>query len=445
MSQKIERIVSVRIPTPKAAFRLHSYSNSQDDKEHVALVTGDVSGQADVLTRVHSECFTGDVIGSLRCDCGNQLSLAMQAISREGRGVLIYLRQEGRGIGLWDKLRSYNLQDKGYDTVDANLELGHEADERDYEIAALILKDLDVASIRLLTNNPSKIDGLRSFGIDVVACEPLQPQVTSENMSYLVTKATRMGHLLDLGAASIINDSARHNGGALLPLGYPPHRRNTGRPFVLLTYAQSLDGSVTGVAGKPMHFSGPDSGAMTHRLRAAHDAILVGIGTVIADNPRLTVRLSEGTDPQPVILDSTLRFPLDAYLLKNPELPPWIATTERAPAYRRRELEMAGARVISLPSTPNGWVDLPPLLECLAGEGIKSVMVEGGPRVITSFLAERTVDHLVLTVAPVVVGGLRAVGDLDSLGVQRPRLLNMGYQRLGDDLVVWGDPDWSEE
>ena len=441
---KIERAVSVRIPTPDAEFNLLYYKNSRDRKENVALVTGDVAGQRDVLVRVHSECFTGDVIGSLRCDCGEQLDLAIQTISREGRGAILYLRQEGRGIGLWDKLRTYNLQDMGYDTVDANIQLGHEADGRDYEIAALMLQDLDIRSVRLLTNNPSKIDGLRRFGVEVAAREPLQPQITSENRQYLETKATRMGHLLDLGNAPIV-EPPRHNGAALLSNLSPPRRNGNGRSFVTLTYAQSLDGSITRVPGKPMGLSGPESTAMTHRLRATHDAILVGIDTVIADNPRLTVRLSEGPDPQPVILDSTLRFPLEANLLQNSGRAPWIATTERASRERRRQLERLGARVMPLPSTANGWVHLPPLMRLLSAEGINSVMVEGGARVITSFFADRLVDRVVLTVAPVVVGGLRAVGDLESVYGEHLRLLNMGYQRLGDDLVIWGDPDWGED
>lgn len=194
----LRRSVSARIPTEVGEFLLFLYTG--DGKEHVALVMGDVSGKPDVLVRVHSECFTGEVLGSRRCDCGEQLNQAMQMIAGEGCGVLIYLRQEGRGIGLLDKLRAYNLQDQGYDTVDANLILGHQADGRDYTIAALILKDLHVSSVRLLTNNPLKIESLRERGITVKKRMPLQPTVNEDNAKYLATKALRMNHLLKLRA-----------------------------------------------------------------------------------------------------------------------------------------------------------------------------------------------------------------------------------------------------
>jgi GTP cyclohydrolase II len=194
----ISKTTCARVPTDKGEFQLCIYTSSQDDKEHLALVMGDVSDRVDVLVRLHSECFTGDVLGSLRCDCGQQLQRAMHLVAEEGQGVIIYLRQEGRGIGLSDKLRAYNLQDSGYDTVDANLMLGHQPDERDYTIAALILMDLGVRSVRLLTNNPLKIEGLRELGIAVTSRVPLEPEITAENALYLATKVQRMNHLLDL-------------------------------------------------------------------------------------------------------------------------------------------------------------------------------------------------------------------------------------------------------
>jgi 3,4-dihydroxy 2-butanone 4-phosphate synthase/GTP cyclohydrolase II len=191
-----ERVVSSRLPTRYGEFEIHLYSDHLDGKEHLALVLGDLAGEKPVLTRVHSECLTGEALGSLRCDCGEQLELSLQMIADAGRGVLVYLRQEGRGIGLHDKLRAYNLQDEGLDTVDANLALGHQADDRDYDLAAWILKDLGVTRISLLTNNPNKIEELQRLGIIVVERLPLQGEVTAENARYLSTKAVRMQHLL---------------------------------------------------------------------------------------------------------------------------------------------------------------------------------------------------------------------------------------------------------
>lgn len=207
---QIERMVVTRLPTAEGLFHLYLYHNNRDDKEHMALVLGEVSGKEQVLTRVHSECFTGDVLGSRRCDCGEQLHNAMFLIAQEGRGVLLYLRQEGRGIGLLDKLRAYNLQDQGLDTVDANLQLGHQADERDYGVAALILADLQVRSIRLLTNNPDKIERLRELGVQVTERVPSIATVYADNATYLSTKVRRMNHLLNLGLEQV-------------PLSRPPH------------------------------------------------------------------------------------------------------------------------------------------------------------------------------------------------------------------------------
>ncbi len=197
-----------RIPTDLGEHQLCLYTTNQDDKEHLAVVIGDVRDQSDVLVRVHSECFTGDVLGSRRCDCGEQLQRSLEMIAAAGAGVVIYLRQEGRGIGLLDKLRAYNLQDQGYDTVDANLALGHQADERDYSVAAHILEDLGVRSIRLLTNNPGKISSLKKLGVPVSERVPLQSTVNAENAQYLFTKALRMNHLLDMEAfaVGVMND-----------------------------------------------------------------------------------------------------------------------------------------------------------------------------------------------------------------------------------------------
>ena len=190
---------SAKIPTEYGEFDLILFGNTLDAKENLAFVLGNVRGGLDVPTRMHSECFTGDVLGSLRCDCGDQLTKALSIIGRAGRGVLLYLRQGGRGIGLRDKLRAYNLQDDGLDTVEANLRLGHLPDERDYRVAALMLAELGVRSVNLLTNNPTKISELTRLGMHVVRRTPIEIPARPENAGYLRTKAARMDHLLQLG------------------------------------------------------------------------------------------------------------------------------------------------------------------------------------------------------------------------------------------------------
>ncbi len=192
----IERVVETALPTKYGEFRAIGYRSLVEEKHHVAMVKGEVDGAQDVLVRVHSECLTGDVFHSLRCDCGEQLESALAMIEREGRGVLLYLAQEGRGIGLLNKLRAYRLQDGGLDTVDANLELGLPADLRDYGIGAQILGDLGLSTIKILTNNPKKIIGLEGYGLQVSAQLPIVHDPNPHNERYLTTKRERMGHTL---------------------------------------------------------------------------------------------------------------------------------------------------------------------------------------------------------------------------------------------------------
>jgi 3,4-dihydroxy 2-butanone 4-phosphate synthase/GTP cyclohydrolase II len=192
----IERIVATNLPTAFGEFTAVGYRSLIDEKHHVAMVKGDVAGQKDVLVRVHSECLTGDVFHSLRCDCGEQLEAALAMIEQEGEGVLLYLSQEGRGIGLLNKLRAYRLQEEGLDTIDANLKLGLPADLRDYGIGAQILGDLGLTSIRILTNNPKKIRGLEGYGLSVTDQVPIESVPNPHNEDYLRTKRDLMGHSL---------------------------------------------------------------------------------------------------------------------------------------------------------------------------------------------------------------------------------------------------------
>jgi len=191
---KVTIFAETRMPTKFGTFRLIGFENNYDGKEHLALVKGDVKGKENIKLRIHSECFTGDILGSLRCDCGDQLHETMEKINEEGTGVILYMRQEGRGIGLYNKLLAYNLQDKGYDTVEANIELGFGADERDYNVAAKMIEALEIKSISLITNNPSKIKGLKDLGILIADREKIIVKYTKESHNYMGTK---MGHLID--------------------------------------------------------------------------------------------------------------------------------------------------------------------------------------------------------------------------------------------------------
>lgn len=192
----VDRVATVKMPTKYGHFVAHGFVNRLNGDHHVALVKGEIGGGDDVLCRVHSECLTGDTFGSLRCDCGQQLAAALTRIEQEGRGILLYMRQEGRGIGLINKLRAYELQEQGLDTLEANLALGFGGDEREYYIGAQILRELGVQSMRLLTNNPDKVYQLSEFGLEITQRVPLQVDATEHDLMYLKTKQTRMGHML---------------------------------------------------------------------------------------------------------------------------------------------------------------------------------------------------------------------------------------------------------
>ena len=201
----VERVADVRLPTKYGDFRAFGYVNKLNGEHHVALVKGDIGDGKDVLCRVHSECLTGDTFGSLRCDCGEQLVSAMKQIDGEGRGVLLYMRQEGRGIGLINKLKAYELQEQGLDTLEANIALGFAGDLREYYIGAQILRDLGVRTMRLLTNNPDKVYQLEDFGLEIAERVPIQVEATRYDLRYLLTKKNRMGHILNYDMKETVN------------------------------------------------------------------------------------------------------------------------------------------------------------------------------------------------------------------------------------------------
>jgi 3,4-dihydroxy 2-butanone 4-phosphate synthase/GTP cyclohydrolase II len=342
---------------------------------------------------------------------------------------------EGRGIGLVAKLRAYMLQDDGDDTLDANAHLGLPIDARDYGDATGVLRAIGVRSVRLLTNNPDKVDGLRRHGVEVDEVVPLQTAPHTRNLRYLRTKRDRFGHVPPAGAE--LNGWLRPAVDATSLLG---DTDTPGwRPYVAVKFAQTLDGRIATASGDSKWISGDEERRVSHALRAACDAVLVGAGTVLADDPRLTVRMVEGRSPIRVVLDSTLRIPLDANVLDD-DAHTVVVTTERSNAAKRMAVQGRGAAVEVVRSGTRG-VDLSDALRALNELGVRSVLVEGGGSVITSFLGEGLTDRLIVGLAPTVIGaGVEAVGDLRIARVAEGlRLTNREVHVAGDDLLIAGD------
>jgi GTP cyclohydrolase II len=428
-------VARLLFPTPFGEFDLRAFE-SETGFIYLALVKGRIGGGDSVLTRVHSECLTGDALGSLRCDCGVQLRMGLRAIAAEGRGIVIYATgHEGRGIGLLNKLRAYVLQDNGADTVEANHTLGFPADVREYRDAARVLTLLGVRSVRLITNNPEKRRGLEAADVTVEAILPVPVAAHARNRRYLEAKRRRLGHLE--AAASLPE----------LPVADVPDvtellgtvRDHGWRPHVIVKFAQTLDGRIATSTGDSKWISGATERTVSHALRAGCDALLVGVGTVLTDDPQLTVRLVPGSSPLRVVLDSRLRIPTSARVLEG-DATTVVLTTGLAPNERRHTLLARGVAVRQVDEGPGG-VDIPSGLRVLRGMGIRSLLVEGGSRVITSMLGADVVDRVIVGIAPAILGsGREAVGDLGSIRVADAlRVGNRSVHVAGDDLLVAGD------
>jgi 3,4-dihydroxy 2-butanone 4-phosphate synthase/GTP cyclohydrolase II len=446
-------VASSVLPTQDGVFELHAYVDDTG-QEHAALVmrrSPDGAAEPPPLVRVHSECLTGDVLGSHRCDCGDQLAAARRAIAREGHGVLVYLRgHEGRGIGLTGKVRAYGLQDRGADTVDANLALGFDVDARSYDIAARILLDLGARRIRLLSANPDKERQLTAAGVEVTQRTAPAVAPRPENLRYLQTKRSRMGH----DGASELNGIAVDVWAELLAGRQPLHLVGSDdelvdrygplatRPsFVVAQLGQSLDGFIACRSGDAVFVTGEQDRIHLHRQRALADAVVVGVTTVAVDDCRLTVRAVPGRSPVRVILDPTGRAPRDAAVFHDDGPPTlWCIAADLDdggdPVPADRPAPSPQVTTVRLPVT-RGRFDPRDVLAMLAGRGLTRVLVEGGGRTVSAFLEAGVLDRLSLTTAPVLIGdgvpGLRFTGT-DRMA-QALRAPSRRYL-LGDDVCV---------
>jgi 3,4-dihydroxy 2-butanone 4-phosphate synthase / GTP cyclohydrolase II len=432
---RVTRVATTHIPTRHADFVAHAYRDELTGDDHVVLVLGDLAdrGGPPPLVRLHSECLTGEALGSLRCDCREQLDAAQAAVAGEGRGAIVYLRgHEGRGIGLSAKLQAYALQDRGLDTIDANVALGLPVDAREYGAAVAMLSDLGVSSVRLLSSNPAKEADLADLGVAVLRIG-LRVPPHAENLRYLRTKHRRLGHdaeLTDEGWADLVagrtapsTSDLAHRYGPLVA---------DGGGFVVAQLGQSLDGFIASRTGDARFVTGSADRTHLHRLRALVDAVVVGVGTVVADDPRLTVRYVDGPSPTRVVLDPRARAPRDAEVLVSDGAATLWVLADDSPAPRGLASHV---EVVRLPCSGSDHTFAPAeVLAALAGRGLDRVLVEGGGVTVSRFLAAGVLDRLMVTTAPLLVGdgvpGLRFEGEPRLADALRAPARRFG---LGDD------------
>ncbi|MGO0576583.1 GTP cyclohydrolase II [Ornithinimicrobium panacihumi] len=439
LGTSVRRLADTVLPTEHGEFRMTAYQDA-DGTDHVVLSVGlrDEDGSRDraPLVRVHSECLTGDALGSRRCDCGEQLQQALHLIHADGCGALVYVRgHEGRGIGLGEKLRAYALQDTGIDTVDANLQLGYPADARTYGQTVAMLSDLGVDRIRLLSSNPAKEEALSLLGLVVERREPLVVPSRPENQRYLETKRTRMAH----------DAAPQDDWGRLLTGDVPSDGDLADRygalvtwegPLVLAQLGQSIDGFIASRTGDANFVTGEEDREHLHRLRALVDAVVVGGATAAADDPRLTVRAVEGRNPTRVVLDPGGQLPEDSSVLVDGEAPTlWVVGPEAA-ASRNGTAEPLADHVELVRWDAPGGMAPEDVVAMLARRGLHRVLVEGGGRLVSEFVRQGCVDQLYLTTAPVLIGdgipGLRLPGHDVLADALRPPVRRWV---LGEDVV----------
>ncbi|MAH80288.1 MAG: GTP cyclohydrolase II [Rickettsiales bacterium] len=403
------------VPTKYGLFTFYCFI--QNNKENIAMVYGDIKNKENVLVRIHSECFTGDVLQSLKCDCGEQLDKALKKITEKKAGVVIYLKQEGRGIGLFEKLNAYHLQEnENLDTIESNLALGHEIDSRSYEDAIEIITFFNIKSIDLITNNPLKVNELKKENITVANIISLSSKMNPYNESYLTIKKTKLNHSIDIT------------------------QPNTEKEIqITASYAQSVNGTISMDNLEPIQLSNKDSLNLTHKLRASHDAILVGINTVLSDNPKLTLRHVKGKQPQPCILDTDLKCDVKKDVFKHP-LKPWFFTASNNDK-KIKELTDLGCKIFKINKTTKNILSLPEIISILKKENIKAVIVEGGKRILTQFLNEGLINHCIITISPLFISGTNVLDKDTSFKLTKHiQLKGLNMYTLADNIIIEGTP-----
>lgn len=414
--------VATRLPTKDGKFRIHLFKD-QVGREHIALIKGNVTNKENVLTRVHSECLTGDLFGSLRCDCGPQLHHSMRMINEEKEGILIYLRQEGRGIGLSEKLKTYNLQDAGMDTVDANIYLGHKAEERDYLVAAEVLKDLGVVSIRLVSNNPDKEKKLKELGIEISSRITLEPDVNIENLRYLKTKIDRMGH--ELGSTQLFPyqpemDDVRR---------YIVKKRDdkVGIPYISVFNISGLDGQLTyepTLPGKgPVLYK-----VLRKKLMREHDALLV-----THNDLDLAIDARE-TGKKVLIYDPQLEIGMDHPLIGEEGPESGILHGPVVENEKIKEIEERSIPHFTILDN-EGDLDIGAFLEAEEKMSISSLMVDGKDGISDKLMNSGLVNTVLNAMVPVISGGKGT--KYYSHGFKLKDVENV---RMGEEVIYYGTP-----